>query len=144
MLDTAAGRFSSHDGVHCAPQRGQNEWPRVRTARGVPMIPLRLPLRLCGLHSAKSKTIATRCGSQSAARALQQTSPNLALILPTDKCMIATIRTQVRCRLLGERAAYGAVARERISCRKSGARRSHVMLPQRGGGRMTAEVVIVN
>ena len=57
---------------------------------------------------------------------------------------MTTIRTQVRCRLLGERAAYGAVARERISCRKSGARRSPGKLPLRGGGRMTAEIALLN
>jgi hypothetical protein len=45
---------------------------------------------------------------------------------------------------LGERAAYEAVAREQISCRKSGAWRSHVKLVLRGGGRMTAEIAIVN
>jgi hypothetical protein len=45
---------------------------------------------------------------------------------------------------LGERAAYGAVAREQTSCQKSGARRSHVRLPLRGGKRMTAEITILN
>jgi hypothetical protein len=45
---------------------------------------------------------------------------------------------------LGERAAFWAVAREQISCRKSGARRSHVRLPLRGGGRMTAEIAVLN
>ena len=52
--------------------------------------------------------------------------------------------TRVRCRLLGERAAYGAVARERKSCQKSGARKLHVKLPQRGGVRVTAEIAIIN
>ena len=55
-----------------------------------------------------------------------------------------TIWTQVRCRLLGERAAYWAVAREQISCRKSGALRSHDELPLRGGGKMTAEIAVLN
>jgi hypothetical protein len=45
---------------------------------------------------------------------------------------------------LGERAAYGAVARERKSCQKSGARKLHVKPPQRGGVRMTAEIAIIN
>jgi ClpP class serine protease len=37
---------------------------------------------------------------------------------------------------LGEWAAFGAVAREQKSCRKSGARRLHDRLPLRGGGSM--------
>jgi len=44
----------------------------------------------------------------------------------------------------GGLAACGAVARDRKSCRKSGARRLHVRLPLRGGGRMTAEIAVLN
>ena len=82
--------------------------------------------------------------SAPSARATPHNWPNWLWTLPRDRLKIRTIRTQVRCRLLGERAAYGAVARARKSCRKSGARRLHVKLPLRGGGRMTTEIAVLN
>jgi hypothetical protein len=84
------------------------------------------------------------CQSTPSARATPRNSPNLLWTSPQVRLKIRLIRTQVRCRLLGDRAAYGAVARERKSCRKSGARRSHVRLPLCGGVRMTAEIAILN
>jgi len=84
------------------------------------------------------------CQSTPSARAIPPNWPNWLLILPQERRNIRQIRTQVRCRLLGERAAYWAVARERKSCRKSGAQKSHVEPPPRGGGKMTAEIAIIN
>jgi hypothetical protein len=45
---------------------------------------------------------------------------------------------------LGGWAACEAVERERKNCRKSAAPRLHVKPPLRGGGRMTAEIAIIN
>ncbi len=84
------------------------------------------------------------CQSTRSAPATPRSSQSLLWTSQPATRKMPSNRTGVRCRLLGERAAYGAVAREQISCRKSGARRLHVRLPLRGGGRMTAEIAILN
>ncbi len=85
------------------------------------------------------------CQSTRSARAIRHSWRSSSWTLPLAKCRIPSkIRTKVRCQPSGGRAAYEAVPRELKSCRKSGARRLHVKPPLRGGGRMTAEIAIIN
>ena len=85
------------------------------------------------------------CRSTQSDPAIPRSLPSSLWTLPRALCMMhRKIRTRVRCQPLGGWAAYGAVARGRKSFRENSAQISHVRPPPCGGGKMTAEVAIVN